>query len=392
VTAMHPMRSLSKFHRNGSCATCTWRLLIFTKLQFILALGFYCQHYGIWTPLQEWDEQCKGSVLPGNQTGIQVLVIGLAKTGTRSMSRSLFEVGFRQSYHSEELFFHVWYHLVTQWFQRNGRQLQPMPRPYARNIDGLEVLNNITPDTLATALSRCQVDALAFDAAEDFIEHVYNKSPQAKVVLLSWRTWSQYKGSFDTFADQWTPSVVMSGLINSPMHFLPYGIIFQHIIDPLFGRQFKNFLEQGGPPHNQRQSAMVRFGMSFLGAERIYRHWFSGTMVHPETESEYLDYWQQWRDIVPRDRLFEWDMKKHTWEELCRFTEAPNCENRTGILPRAPNLFPSERDFPLNTLILVAIQIPCLYLNYQFLSAFCRILWMMMNPLLRFQPANYKRD
>ena len=80
---------------------------------------------------------------------------------------------------------------------------------------------------------------------------------------------------------------------------------------------------------------------------RQYEAWEppSTTWV-PETEEEYNNFFEQVRNKIPKERLFEWDPRVNTMEELCDFLQIRPCP-KTGRTGRAINTWIFERDFPI---------------------------------------------
>merc|ERR1712084_80055 len=95
--------------------------------------------------------------------------------------------------------------------------------------------------------------------------------------------------------------------------------------------------------------------------------WASTVRYIPETKEQYDGYWQAVREIVPRERLMEWDMKKHTFEDICSFLGIDPCP-RSGKIPRARNNFIFQRDFPFNTICVLPYVLATHWLNWKLLG------------------------
>ncbi|CAE8606471.1 unnamed protein product, partial [Polarella glacialis] len=90
-------------------------------------------------------------------------------------------------------------------------------------------------------------------------------------------------------------------------------------------------------------------------------HWFAGLHWVPSGEEEYKAFFQQVRDRVPKEDIFEWDMKKHTWEDLCGFLGSHRLADglcpASGRLPRAVNTLNFEQDFPVAFMIAMVFHL-----------------------------------
>merc|ERR1719422_1540137 len=109
--------------------------------------------------------------LSANHTGIQVVVVGPAKSGTRTMIHALNDIGIR-AYHSEDLLMGpLWeYSQHELAFRANaGEQQESLAEVLGSDPKGGEML--------AQALSRCQVGAMSFDGLEALEETLLRLSP-----------------------------------------------------------------------------------------------------------------------------------------------------------------------------------------------------------------------
>merc|ERR1711879_548573 len=106
---------------------------------------------------------------------------------------------------------------------------------------------------------------------------------------------------------------------------LPYGLILHRIVDPAIGSPIQSLLRTGGPPMLQNLTVATRFYQAMVGGRRISTPWFSGAMgthvntdgepeLQPMDEEEYDNFWKTIETRVPKDRMMNWDMQKHTFE------------------------------------------------------------------------------
>ncbi|CAE7352404.1 ttc4 [Symbiodinium pilosum] len=75
----------------------------------------------------------------------------------------------------------------------------------------------------------------------------------------------------------------------------------------------------------------------------------------PETEEEYNGFFNEVRRRIPKERLFEWDPRRHTMEELCDFLNVHPCPKK-GKTPRAINTWIFELDFPVASMSVNALR------------------------------------
>lgn len=337
------------------------------KFLALLLWGNIAEFTGIWNNLVHWDIPCGHPQNPMNHSGVRVLVYGFAKTGTRTMTRALYQVGFNHSYHAEEFNLHVWSRLYDAYWERGASKWQNVPY----NWRGLAVLRSIPLQQLSVAISRCRVDAVAFDGIERLFGPVFHVSWGAKVISLNWRPYSDYEKSMKTFLPMLVFQVLLSTSFMGSFTVLPYGVVLK-VIDPLIGRPIENLLRSGGPPINQKQTLVIKLFHYVSNIQKIAKHWTNGLMYVPDDEEKYDSYFRDIRTRLPAEDLLEWDMSRHGWEDLCRFVGA-DCRGRKGKLPRAVNVLNFERDFPLCAAgaFLIA-SAPAWALNWWLLTALLR--------------------
>merc|ERR550525_945081 len=98
------------------------------------------------------------------------------------------------------------------------------------------------------------------------------------------------------------------------------------------------------------------------------QHHYSGLNFGSWNEYIYDAYWEA-AEIVPKERRFYWNMKKHGYKDLCTFLNIsgnPLCE-KPGPLPKSGiNVLNHEREQPLKNMILVPSYYLMLhYINYK---------------------------
>jgi len=348
------------------------------KFFAFLNMGIYFQLTRLWKPLIDTSTECEHPALPGNNSGVKVLVAAFAKMGTRTMSRSLYQLGLTHSYHSEEISLHVWSDLAAKFWRRpeNAGVKVPVGMPYVgRTTTDLEVLAATRPGELAAALSRCKVDAMAFDGLELLFWPVYEVSPDAKVIVLNWRTWQELLTSSVNFAGWFSHLMYIGAYLSSSMHALPWGAAF-HALDPLVGRPIQRLLSSGGAPVNQEQGPLVMLWYRMMSGYRVTNHFFHGLgagsnatfygmLVREHVQAEFFE--RVHREVPPERRL-DFDPRKQGYEDLCKFLEISNCPRR-GLLPRAVSVYAHERDFPLSFAFCVVVYVVLHWANWKIYSA-----------------------
>ena len=327
----------------GWCGCC----LIST---FYLWVASLCETYYLWSWAVEPSYTCQHEPLGGNNSGMQVLIYGLAKSGTKSMSKYLAKVGIHNSYHSEDFANHVWDPLSQSFWRRpeNGGMKYPFLTttgppakmgcfldPHSSTAD-LKVLAGTRPEELAAAISKCRAGALAFDGYESLFWPIYNVSPNAKVIVLNWRTYAQYDKSRNDFGIALNIALVFLGFLLNGQHFLPWGYITLPVLDYINGYPIKHWMETGGPP-SSTESAMTKLVRCQMNARRVMSHWFSGLgnegHGRGSTEEGYKAFWEEGYERIPAENRFDFDMKKHGYADLCRFL---NIKDRPECLEEGP--------------------------------------------------------
>lgn len=369
-----------------------WRSLLSVRnvVKYFLAMNVaaYLEAYDFWGPLVRWEQKCENPPLPTNQSGVKVLVAGFAKSGTRTLSRTLWQLGMNGSFHSEELNMYYWGpHHDEYWMRPENGGRWPGPS-FSRMHDftkayvqsDKEVLRNTPPQELAAGLSRCRVEAVAFDCIEELFWPIYDVSPNVKVISLSWRTYEEHQRSFDNFRKDFNMMCSVIGQIQGGVHGLPWVWVFKNL-EFLVGSPITKMLKEGRPAACQVFTPFMALFHSLTGGRRILSHWYSGLAKYSMDKETYEDFYGTVRKRVPKERLFEWHMKKHKWEDLCKFLEVDPCP-RTGKLERAINVFNFERDFPVCFLSRLPFYLLVHAVNWRVYGFVLRVVTALLRGLL----------
>lgn len=356
----------------GCCCSCLFATVVCLTKHFIYwRIWFVCEREQPWAavydPPDDW--RCNHPALPVNNSGVEVIVAGLAKTGTRSMSRALWKMGYNHSYHSEELALHVWSPIADEYWRQHGLPRSQTAHPVSgMKEDDIAVLKSLSAERWAHDLSKCRADALAFDGLEWLTSISYEASPDAKVILLNWRSWDGWQKSHLDFAVLLLVYTWFLGMLHGSFAMLPWGRLM-YVVDPLFGNELYNLMTSGGPPINQVYTPLTRILHNQLGFRRIMSHWMSGLHFIPQRKEDYEAFWDHFKKTVPKENLLEYDIKHDGWEKLCSFLgtkRAPNgrCPG-SGPIERAINALNFERDFPWSAIKVTPIYLFAHWINWK---------------------------
>lgn len=319
----------------------------------------------IWSDVFEFPEVCDHPPLPANNTGLRVVVAGLWKTGTRTMSRSLNEIGLR-TYHSEDFaFWPMWDWAVQEWARRNATK---------DRWDSMGAMILSYPqggETLAQAISKCRVDALALDGLEWFYPPLIKLSPDVKVIHLDWRSFAEWQGSQEVFM----PMLAIMGFKimyeTASLAALPWAALLR-LLDPFLGSPISSTIREGGPSVSHLSPPLMYAYNQMVHHRRMYPAWLiePPTYVFPRNMDQYAQVAKDVQASVPPERLLSWDPRKNTFEELCAFVGVSPCP-RSGMLPRPDNVFPTERDFPVAGFILCSVCLFFHWVNWRLVCGLC---------------------
>jgi len=366
----------------------TWLTSGKLKCPFAVKLIAYlllCHNFsenGVWMRLHQFNTLCRYPALPTNQSGVKVMIAGFAKMGTRTMSRTLFELGYERSYHGEEYLNHVWHPIYYDYWAKpeNGGHVVPKIGSMASfwSTEDMEVLNNTAPELIASGTSRCRTDAVALDGAEKLFWPIMEVSPTAKVLVLNWRTYAKAKESMEQFVMYFGPWLIMMGNLDLCIHVFPWALIFL-ALEPLCGSPMHKLLEEGGPPLNQVQSPYMMLWQRHMANVRYVGHWMMGLSEWADaSEESHEAFFERIKRDVPPERRMEVDPRKTTYEDLCRFLELEPCK-KSGRIPRAINLGNHELDFLPAFAMLTPVYLLVHWCNWKLLHW---LLWKLRLGLL----------
>jgi len=326
------------------CGCCGW----VCKFLIYWVVGWHFYMHDTWSRFSEPGWACEGHDVGDGQPGVKVIVAALAKSGTRSMATALYQAGLKHTYHSEDFGFYLWGPLADRhWLTQAGGRWGDMPNPgslFQKTTLDIDVLNATTNEELAAAIARCRVDAVVFDGIERLLDPVRAVSPGAKVIMLNWRSFEEWKDSRTRHDEAALPEILIRGSFTMSVHFLPWGALYR-VVDWLLGGLMERQLKAGGPPITQEQNLHTEIYNSILGFRRFFTRYLSGLEIHPTSQESYDQFFQGIKDSTPPEDLFEFDMRRHTFEDLCNFVGVADCK-MSGRLPRVPSFWTVEQKDP----------------------------------------------
>merc|ERR1712032_888193 len=109
------------------------------------------------------------------------------------------------------------------------------------------------------------------------------------------------------------------------MHILPWNAFVFPWLDPLLGGPIESHMRNGTPfhngirdPYNWEHPLLMLWRMQFT-ERRTCQHWMSGFGWLPGNNTEFNDYYAKIKNLVPAERRFHMDLRKHGYKELCKF-------------------------------------------------------------------------
>jgi len=366
------------------CCRCTAFVISFL-LYVCVATLFNLASVWNWT-YEPMGFQCKHPPLPVNNSGVKVLIFAPEKSGTSTMVRFLRKI-YPRAWHSEDILTHIWAPISDAFWHRpeNGGGIFPwqrlatprfpaykgfsfMLKSEGEDAADTRVLMGLGAELqplLANRLSRCRADTLTFDHLAELFWPIYDVSPDAKVVMLNWRTFEEWRRSGLNFGLSTVLTLLFVNLVNVGQHLLPWNALILPLWDALTGNELLEHMRDGTPVAEKGSLRKLLF-VSSMTERRIIQHWNSGfsdvipwnapdrasstnfTRKYIETEDDFRDLWNVPRRHIPKERLLEFDVQKDSPMALCRFLgkeDNPACNIR--LLPKnRPSMLSSDPDHP----------------------------------------------
>jgi len=366
----------------GGCKSCSKCFVLFFVYMLILN---YFKMYGVWRWANEWDTRCGYPELGANQSGIKALVAGFAKTGTWTMTSSLYKIGYEKSFHCQEYLYHVFSPIVDDYFLRPENGGRRFPADHTINAamgrhhnHTNEVFAQLKTETLAAYASRCRIDAVAFDGIENLFWITLDASPDAKVILLDWRPHHAWLKSYQKFAPKIFITQTTTELLWRSIFGLPWGLLLK-AYDALSGKTIENLHRTAGPAFLQNCPPSIQLWQTFINQRYIQTHWFTEltsllddkTDANPYiSETNYRAYFEEVIRRVPPERLMRFDFSKHRFEDICAFLEIKDCA-MTGEVKMTPNFYAWDAGYNCDEPVaLIPIYLVLHVINWKVYGAF----------------------
>lgn len=241
---------------------------------------------------------------------------------------------------------------------------------FSKYADGVRAMQGTSTDQWKRELSGCRVEAVAFDGVERLFWPIYEAAdPDVKVISLNWRSFEEYFHSANAFGPALYIQMWIVGILQVSYISLPWPLLMTWIDGPLLNHRLKTYLETGWPPMCQEYDMVQAAYHMSVGGRRVATAWFSGVGAAPMTRSEYRTYWSTLKQRVPSSQVYDFDMRRHGWEELCEAVgiDRKECPKR-GKLPRAVNLLNFERDFPLVCVCMTSLTLMLHWVNWRIIN------------------------
>lgn len=297
-----------------------------------------------------------GAKVPSNITDLKVIFPSVGQTGTSSVVQALRDMGLR-AVHTDETMVYI-------------------PEIGHDRVD---------PPAYANAINRCEVEAVSLEPHVDALPTVLQVSPNAKVIM-TWRSYPSWRKSTleggRTKDKRWGD--IRTKLFWS-LRVLPYFYIWNTLTG-----QFSHTLAQGEFFAGAGQTTPLHY---FLVQSTAQYHspkhntLNRGVFKIMAQEEAYLAHLNEIRQLVPKERLFEFDIKQHGWAEIESFLGIPGPPQGTPFPhPRSKHLWTNDQMFETNPLVAFSYCSVCFALHIfhvAVISSFMWTLWRLIWSLWR---------
>mmetsp|Transcript_13369 Transcript_13369/g.31344 ORF Transcript_13369/g.31344 Transcript_13369/m.31344 type:complete len:435 (-) Transcript_13369:62-1366(-) len=347
----------------------------FLKLGLYTILSYRACTQDWWGHLHEpgFEEICQHHPPLANATsGVRFLLVGLARSGTTAVSKAFHDLGLN-AYHSEEFKFFA----GRKWVTRVTQIMSPgtHARPTMRKVNAYSKEHGFAE--LAKALSSCQVDVLALDGMEKLLQPVWRMSPQAKVVLLDWRSYSDWATSLGSFSPQVDAlQNVVVYIAMSTRGIIPWTFAWRHL-DALLGSPLARRYYYGSPPVLWNQTVWSLWHAWEITANRGREFLLPPVgfdlfnQIRPKNVNEYNMFYNSWVKSVPEDKLLHFNPVTDSYETLCAFAGLASCP-LTGKLAKVTNVWIFENFFPREQALLLSCVLCLHYVNFLLVKTILR--------------------
>ncbi|CAJ1328164.1 unnamed protein product, partial [Effrenium voratum] len=221
---------------------------------------------------------------------------------------------------------------------------------------------------LMQKISKCRMGAVALDGLEILTEPIIKHSPGAKVIVLNWRTFPEWKKSLEKFIPKLVVMCLHNLFTGASLGLLPWLALLRPL-DRLLSSPVEGVLREGGPPITEVSGPLMWMYHQSLNHRRQYECWAEPTTtVYPESEDDFKSFYADTMKHFSKDDIFEWDPRKNTMTELCKFLGIEPCP-KTGKVPRAINTWIFERDFPIAAQAVIVLRFFLYWVNWKLFAA-----------------------
>jgi len=356
------------------------------KVVAYLTVSFLCYLFSLWNWTYEpVGFNCRGDFIGKNISGVKVLVYSTSRSGTTEMSRTLGKF-YTNSWKGEDFLSNMWAPFADTYWQdpEKGGGMFPWQSLSAIGAPAYQVSDFVSRGSkgwladqevikgwseihewLAGGLAMCNVKTLTFDYIDNIFWHVYEVSSDAKVVMLNWRSYQEWRQSRANFKQETRLERFVDIISHLGMHTLPYNAGVLPFYDGYTGNKMLDGMNRGVAMRDYTSPQLNLLKHSFY-ERRVLQHYNSG-MGRDFTEKEYNDFWAEGKKRIPKERLLEFDMTKNTVGDLCKFlgiSGDPRCD--AGKLPkRHLGMWPTEKENPEIFLMNLPYLLLCHVVSYK---------------------------
>merc|ERR1712032_1230506 len=216
-------------------------------------------------------------------------------------------------------------------------------------------------EDLASWISKCRVEGMTFDGHDTLFWPVYDVSPGVKVVILSWRTWEEWKKSKTVFSAKTSMMSYSLAYLFNCIHLMPWGVVLFPALDAISGGAIDSFF-RNGEPNAYAKGLPLKYTMTQIGTRQVGARHRSKLTYQNFTKESYYAWFDEVRRRVPANDRMEWSVKKNTLKDLCDFLGIrghPGCEKPM------PRVVPGTIRFQLEYVTTAAFYISMHIVNYK---------------------------
>jgi len=383
------------------------------KLAAYLSVTVVFSSFNVWNWLYEpMGHDCQfNEPLPANNSGVKVLVYAFGKTGTTSMGFTLHRLNLNM-WKGPEFKSRLWAPFADEYWRNpeSGGGMFPWqrlatagpPAYYPGTFKLLEMRKRQHPDhealeklprlgeRLAERLSRCRVEALAFDGHDLLFWPIYEASPDARVIMLNWRTWREWSRSGEKFGWRLRFYRISQGTLSMGMSVLPYNALVLPAWDALMGNRLLRTVSTGRSWKYEEHDTVALSTLNHGEFERrVIQHMNLVHTVH--SQEDYNAFWEEGKRRIPKERLLEFNMKRNTVRDLCDFLQIESDLCDSGLLPNEQIIGRQQMKKPLRALAVIPYFFFCQWASWKAtFSALGCLLGVVLAALFKLFPPKSK--